>query len=157
LANRAVAKILDDPKTFDLDAILVPAARQLRARDNVEPRAVARLRVACLAHLRARIALPLAPPEDWRRPSAVGCKCPRCSDLTLFLDDPAQKTWILRAAAPDRGHVEGVIRTAKCDLDTRTEERGRPYSLICTKNQASYQRRVTQREQDLAAEAHLAA
>jgi len=34
-----------------------------------------------------------------------------------------------------------------------TDRRGRPYSLVCTKNQASYDRRAHQRQQDLA---HLA-
>jgi hypothetical protein len=31
-----------------------------------------------------------------------------------------------------------------------TDRRGRPYSLVCTKNQASYDRRAKQRENDLA-------
>jgi hypothetical protein len=31
-----------------------------------------------------------------------------------------------------------------------TDRRGRPYSLVCTKNQASYDRRVKQRTDDLA-------
>jgi hypothetical protein len=61
----------------------------------------------------------------------------------------------LRAAAPDRSHVESTILSAKCDLDTRTEQRGRPYSLICTKNQASYKLKVKQRKQDLKDEASL--
>jgi hypothetical protein len=56
----------------------------------------------------------------------------------------------------DRSHVENTIRSAKCDIDMTTEKRGRPYSLICTKNQASYERRVRQREQDLLDEASLA-
>ena len=30
-----------------------------------------------------------------------------------------------------------------------TDRRGRPYSLVCTKNQASYERRAKQRRQDL--------
>ena len=34
-----------------------------------------------------------------------------------------------------------------------TDRRGRPYSLVCTKNQASYDRRAQQRQHDLA---HLA-
>ena len=61
----------------------------------------------------------------------------------------------MRAAAADRSHVENTIRNAKCDLDTKTEQRGRPYSLICTKNQASYKLKVKQRKQDLADEASL--
>jgi hypothetical protein len=31
----------------------------------------------------------------------------------------------------------------------RTERRGSPHTLVCTKNQASYERHVAQRKQDL--------
>ncbi len=55
----------------------------------------------------------------------------------------------LKAVELDRNHVEGTIKQAKCDRDTRTDKRGRPYSLVCTKNQASYERRARQRKQDL--------
>lgn len=156
LADQALTQILKYDRTYDLDAVLVPAARdKLRASATAEQPVVVRLRDACLAHLRARIALPLAPPPDWQRASIVGCRCHHCSDLSRFLADPTQQTWTLRAAAPDRSHVEGTIRNAKCDLDTRTEQRGRPYSLICTKNQASYKMKVKQRKQDLKDEASL--
>src|SRR4051812_705936 len=92
LAGRAGKQILDDPKTFEMDTILVPAARdKLRAPDHAGQPAVARLRAVCLAHLRARIALPLEPPADWQRSSAVGCRCRRCGELSLFLADGTQK------------------------------------------------------------------
>ena len=38
---------------------------------------------------------------------------------------------------------------AGSDLDTTTDRRGRPYSLVCTKYQASYDRRAKQRRRDL--------
>ncbi len=38
----------------------------------------------------------------------------------------------------------------------RPNKRGRPYTLVCTKNQASFQRRVRQREQDLGQREQLA-
>ena len=66
-----------------------------------------------------------------------------------FLDDPERQTWVLKAVQADRDHVEDSIRRAESDLDTMTDRRGRPYSLICTKNQASYERRAKQRKQDL--------
>ena len=69
--------------------------------------------------------------------------------MSRFLADPAQSTWLLKAAQAERGHVESSIRSNTCDLDFVTEKRGRPYTLRCTKNQASYQRRVEQRHQDL--------
>jgi len=51
--------------------------------------------------------------------------------------------------------VEGTIHASGCDLDVVTERTGRPYTLVCTKNQASYERRVQQRTADLAALARL--
>ena len=38
---------------------------------------------------------------------------------------------------------------ASCDLDLATEKRGSPHSLVATKNQASYERRVKQRQKDI--------
>ena len=145
LAERACSHILAWPQTYDLDRVLVPALRALKHIDAaIEP-----LRVACLAHLRARTAEPLAPPADWRRASQVSCKCEHCTALSKYLADPREQTWVLRAVEHDRGHVEGTIRTSNVDLDTKTDRKGRPYSLICTKNQASYERRAAQRKQDL--------
>jgi hypothetical protein len=45
--------------------------------------------------------------------------------------------------------VTETVRRCHCDLDLATEQRGRPYSLVCTKNQASYERRAKQRREDL--------
>jgi len=110
----------------------------------------AALRAACLHHLRARIAEPLAPPADWRRVSAVSCHCEHCKRLSAYLADPTQKVWNFRAAEQHRSHVAATIRSSHVDLDTATDRRGRPYGLVCTKNQASYERRAKQRTQDLA-------
>ena len=114
-----------------------------------------RLRQVCVAHLRARIAEPLEPPRDWTRASTLTCSCARCTLLAQFLADPGQPTWAFKAAEADRQHVAGTIRASGCDLDLVTERKGRPYTLICTKNQASYERRVQQRRADLAALARL--
>ncbi|MDQ4059916.1 MAG: 2OG-Fe(II) oxygenase, partial [Pseudomonadota bacterium] len=150
LAGRAADHILAWPKTYDLDTVLVPAVRRLVGSTGTEgSAAVQRLRTACLEHLRARVAEPLEAPRDWSRASKLPCRCPDCSELSRFLADPERKTWVLKAAEPIRGHVEDTIRKARCDLDVMTERRGRPYSLVCTKNQASYERRVTQRKEDL--------
>ena len=45
--------------------------------------------------------------------------------------------------------TSGERLCARCDLDLTIDKRGRPYSLVCTKNQASYDRRANQRKQDL--------
>lgn len=149
LAKRAADHLLAWPKAYGLDAALVPATRALLGRVGLScAAAIGALRTACLLHLRTRIAEPLAPPADWTRPAALPCRCPRCGELARFLVDPERKAWVLKAAEADRRHVEDTIKRAGCDVDTATDRRGRPYSLVCTKNQASYERRAKQRRQD---------
>jgi hypothetical protein len=150
LAERAADHVLAWPATYGLDSVIVPALRLL-AKDHavLATPAGVRLQARALAHLRGRIAEPLAPPADWRRASQLPCGCPRCQGLARYLDDPALKTWIFKAAEADRRHVEETIKRAGSDVDTITDRRGRPYGLVCTKNQASYERRARQRSQDM--------
>ncbi|MDS4041453.1 MAG: 2OG-Fe(II) oxygenase [Candidatus Competibacter sp.] len=156
LADRAADHIPAWPQTYGLDAVLVPAVLMLTERTATrDGAAVRRLRAACLTHLRARIAEPLEPPRDWTRASVLPCRCRHCGELSQFLADPNRKMWTFKAAAPDREHVEDSIKRAGSDVDRMTDRHGRPYTLICTKNQASYERRAQQRKKDLAEAARL--
>jgi len=148
LVSRAADHILAWPKTYSIDAVLVPAIRKLVAMNNASA-PVQKLRTVCLDHLRARIAQPLEAPKDWRRASALACSCRHCAELGRFLADPERRMWTFKAAEAERSHVEGTVRQARCDLDLTIDKRGRPYTLVCTKNQASYDRRAKQRKQDL--------
>jgi len=150
LAGEAFDLLRLHPENYPLDGLLVPAA--LTLDESVETRSLASvsaLRVLTLAHLRKRTAEPLEPPADWRRPSDIACTCTHCRDLSRFLNDANSPSWSLKAAEPRRRHVEQSIQDNRCDLDTTTDTRGRPYTLVCTKNQASYEGRVCQRQQDL--------
>lgn len=150
LADRTVAHMLAHPQIFGIDSHLVPAALSLTERTATrEAAAIQRLRTVCSEHLRARIELPLAPPADFARPSEVTCTCVHCVQLARFLVDPSRGTWDFRAVERDRRHVEASIKRDNCDLNFTTNRVGRPYGLICTKNQASYERRVRQRASDL--------
>jgi hypothetical protein len=150
LASRALAHLLTRPRTYGMDNVLVPAALIFaeRAEDNAWP-AVQRLREACLDHLQRRIALTLEAPKDWTRANPLKCRCADCRGLGDFLVDPHQVQWRLKAVQGRRTHVEQSVRSAHCDLDLTTEKRGSPHTLVATKNQASYERRVTQRRRDL--------
>jgi hypothetical protein len=152
LAERTAVHLLAWPRHFDLDAVLVPASKKLLDDKGIPASGPASrvLHAASVAHLVARIAEPLEPPKDWTRPGRIGCQCTHCAELARFLADPAKEIWTLRAAEQFRRHVEENIRRAQVDVDTRTERRGSPHSLICRKNQASYQRRVAQRKRDVA-------
>ena len=148
--DRAVEALLSSPKTFDMDRCLVPALRELVADPDpsVLP-AVAKLGSACVEHLRTRIAVPLAPPADFRRASRLTCACADCASLGRFLDDPTLASWSLKAAERARSHVQTTIRSSHCDVDTITERRGSPHRLVVTKNQASYERLAKQRREDV--------
>ena len=158
LAERATDRLLDCSKLFDLDAILVPAALCLTESTHTRGFApIQRLRTACLDHLRARISEPLEPPRDWARAAKIPCRCKDCAELNRFLADPARKLWAFKAAQAQRSHVEASIRHGGCDVDFVTEQRSRPYSLVCTKNQATYENRARQRKKDLDDQARLEA
>jgi hypothetical protein len=149
LATRAVAHFVAWPGTWSMDDILVPAARRFAKMPESQAwPAIRELRDAVLGHLRARIAQPLEPPPDWARDNGLRCGCADCRDLGFFLLDPSRLEWTLKAAADRRGHVEGSVRTDPCDIDLTTLRRGSPHTLIATKNQASYRRRVAQRRND---------
>ena len=150
LVDRAADHVLAWPATYGLDAVLVPAVLRLtKAAPSRNSAAFRRLHAACLEHLRARIAEPLEPPRDWTRASTIACRCAHCSELSRFLADPERMAWTFKAAEAQRRHVKDSIRTNGSDLDLSTDTRGRPYSLVCTKNQASYERRAQQRRKDL--------
>jgi predicted 2-oxoglutarate/Fe(II)-dependent dioxygenase YbiX len=151
LARRLAGHLLAWPKTYDVDRALVPAVKRLL--EGGAPSfgtAMTDLLAACLAHLEMRTAEPLEPPPNWSRASNIRCSCEHCVALRRFLASPETETSTLKAAQQFRSHVEGEIRTARADLDVTTERRGSPHGLVCRKNSASYERRVAQRQRDLA-------
>jgi len=150
LADQAVTHWLAWPKTYGLDSVIVPALRLLAERPALMGRpASQRLRAAALAHLQTRVSLDLAPPADWRREARVTCRCEHCQSLARFLRRSDQDVWRFKAREADRRHVEDSIRQGHLDVDCTTERKGSPHVLVCSKNQASYERRVAQRRADL--------
>ena len=147
LAVAAVAVFLSRPEAYQQDKVLAPAALALRPSTAA---AVARLNDAVIGHLRRRIALPLTPPENWARPATLGCACKGCRELNAFLADPVSHTWHYKAGQHYRSHLESAIANAGCDVDFSTLRRGSPHTLVCTKNQVSYERRAKERQEDLA-------
>ncbi|MDP1899808.1 MAG: 2OG-Fe(II) oxygenase [Rubrivivax sp.] len=150
LAEHAVSHWLAWPKTYGLDSVIVPALRGLADQSALRKHtAHQRLRAAAVQHLQARAALDLAAPTDWRREANLACRCAHCSGLRLFLLDADEPGWRFKAREADRDHVMNSIRQGQCDLDCTVERKGSPHVLVCTKNQASYEARVRQRQADL--------
>lgn len=144
LGQRAVTGML---ARYAPDAVLVAAAVRLEAPLRQFGPA-ARLGAWALAYVRGRMAQPLAAPVDFRRACTLDCGCVHCLRLVQFLDDPDTCTWSFKAAETHRRHVQETIRRNGCDIDCLTVRTGSPHRLECTKNQASHERRLAQRDQD---------
>jgi hypothetical protein len=142
LLSRVVAHALADPRTYPLTEAHVAALTTLKpwlAKHIKEPcPPLSHWLDACCQQLESLTAQTPQPPADFRRPAALSCTCPDCTELSRFLDDRREKVHRFSVAEARRNHLDGIIRQNHCDLDCTTERRGRPYTLICTKNTASY-------------------
>lgn len=82
---------------------------------------------------------PPVAPKDWRQDAKLRCSCPECRTVKSFMADPEQRVLRLRIAQAGRYHVAEELRNHGADIECRTEETGRPYALVCTKNRKSYE------------------
>lgn len=150
LSIRSSRYILENPETYGLDESLIPAVLVfLNSKGNEPSPSFKILRTHCLDRLRERAASLLEPPKDWVRFSKISCKCPDCKILREFLADPDRGAWSFKAAESRREHIIISIQKDRLDLDSTTEKKSRPYTLVCTKNSASYEKLLKQRKKDL--------
>jgi hypothetical protein len=152
LLSRVVAHALARPAKYPLTAVHVAALTALQPwlEKNVKKPvpALSQWLGSCCEQLAALTARAPEPFPDWRRPATITCHCADCAELKRFLDDPREQVHRFAVAQARRGHLEHVIRHCHCDLDCRTEQRGRPYTLVCTKNSASYEAKLMTFHQD---------
>jgi hypothetical protein len=152
LLARLVEHALARPETYPLTEAHMAALTDLEPwlRKNVkEPSAgLSRWLAACRTQLEALTEQMPQPPADFRRDAAISCKCADCAEMKRFLADPQAPVLHFRAAEHRRKHVEMHIRNHRIDLDLRTEQRGSPYTLVCTKNQASYEAKLKKYHED---------
>ena len=94
--------------------------------------------------LLARSSTPPAEPRDWSIAADVACDCDLCRKLSIFCQDPVVREARFPVRQDLRDHLRLAIERQELDLDHETERRGRPYSLVCTKNRASHKRRNTE-------------
>ena len=76
---------------------------------------------------------------DYYREAPITCKCPECAEMKGFLQDPREPVHRFRVREERRKHLAARIHESHLDLDYRIEEKGSPYTLVCTKNTNSYQ------------------
>jgi hypothetical protein len=153
LLSRVVDHALAEGRRYPLRETHLPALVSLRPwiEKNVQQpfAALARWLDGCHEQLESLTARAPEKPQDFRREAPVTHKCADCAELRRFLEDPREATHRFSVAQDRRSHLENQIHEHKLDLDCRTEERGRPYTLVCTKTTASYQERLKTYRQDL--------
>ncbi len=71
-----------------------------------------------------------------------------CKELKHFLEDPKESVHRFSMREDRRRHLEEKIRHHKCDVNCRTERTRSPHTLVCTKNQATYQALLKTYHQD---------
>jgi hypothetical protein len=141
LLARLVAHALARPEKYPLTdahlAALMDLGPWLKKNVKEPVPALAHWLDACIGQLEALTAQEQQPPANFRRAAAISCKCADCAELRRFLDDPAEKEHRFRAVEARRRHLQDIVCHHHCDLDLRTEKRGSPHTLVCTKNDAS--------------------
>ena len=104
-------------------------------------------------HLEAEITRAILPYPDWARPSAAKVE-KVYPQFSAFLKDPVEKVYVYPVRQSIREQMKQMIESEGLDVDCETVEKGRPYKLVCTKNNASYERALRVRAKD---EQHLKA
>jgi len=149
--DQFAAHVLTDKRHYDLHEVLIPGVKAVHEWiPNVpagQPSA-SRLLEHCLTELRAATAEPIEPPTDWTRDAALGCTCEDCRALSSFLRDPALRVGRFPLRKERRQHLHRQIDSHRCDLTHVTERVGSPQTLVCTKTNGSYERRLKQFEVD---------
>ncbi len=95
-----------------------------------------------LKTLEYRESHPPVKPKDWKRNANVNCTCENCKELSSFLRDRNTEALRFRMRQDMRSHVENQIRADRCDITCSTDRKGSPHTLVCTKNDTSYQNKL---------------
>ncbi len=94
----------------------------------------------CRRELQERTAEAPQPPVDYRRADELSCNCLDCQVLSRFLANPVERECRMPLNKERRRHLHQIIDGNCCDLTHVTERRGRPFTLVCRKTTASYER-----------------
>jgi 2OG-Fe(II) oxygenase superfamily len=136
---------------YNLRKVLIPDVKEIYKWIPKVPAAqpaASRLLEHCLDELRAATARPINPPKDWTRGAKITCQCEDCGMLSRFLSDSAQQVARFPLRKDRRQHLHQQIEKHRLDLTHVTHRVGSPQTLVCTKTQASYERRKKQYETD---------
>ena len=149
-----LTRIAAKPQHYDLHEVLIAAVNGLSGDEHfadsskLAAMAVQELRQFCLDQLTERTAKQPAAPKNWKRGAKIDCNCADCQELAKFLKDKDAQVHRFSRRKDLRQHLHRQIDNHRIDCAHVTERRGRPFTLVCTKNQASFQRELKQYKTD---------
>lgn len=94
----------------------------------------------CRRELELRTASAPRAPTDFRREANWKCSCGICRELRQFLADPTASERGFPLAKDRRAHLHQVIDANRLDVTHETKRTGRPFTLVCKKSTASFDR-----------------
>ena len=150
-ADDAVRLIANDPGPATSDRVIPQALAKIRERSRqmaASPAYAALWQHATDFLLQRSSSFP-EKPRDWFIDARLECTCKGCVLLQAFCSDPTVQVANIAVPRPMRQHLRDQIRRLGLDIDCETERKGRPYRLVCSKNRASYQRRLSQYADDI--------
>jgi hypothetical protein len=95
--------------------------------------------------------VPPQPPSDWHLSVELKCSCPDCRELQSFAHDPVERVHRFRLKKERRQHLHNMIDRHRLDMTHVTERVGSPQTLVCTKDRRTFDRRMKQYHDEIAA------
>jgi hypothetical protein len=153
LVERLGQSLANAPQRFDLRTVLFPVVIELKQWLDLQPNACPSFKTfflqPCLERIKDLATLRIDAPKDWQRAADLSCHCADCTELAQFLRNPLQKEYRFRMRQDRRDHLENQMRHHQSDVTRTTERKGSPHTLVCVKNQASYERAKQQQALDI--------
>jgi len=155
LCAAAAKKIVSRPKIFNPVMLVVPAIERIctgrRQKIALLDDAIRHLWTSAAEFLLRRSETPPGPPTDWRLDVEIKCRCADCLELQAFARDAAARVQRFRVNKQRRSHLHGIIDRHRLDMTHVTERVGSPQTLVCTKDRRTFERRIKQYRDEIAA------
>jgi hypothetical protein len=155
LCGTAAEKIASRPETFRPVTLIVPAIERIRVGRRQKTAAidssVRHLWTSAAEFLLRCSEIPPEQPSDWRLNVKLSCSCPDCRELQSFARDPAERVHRFRVKKERRRHLHNMIDRDRLDMTHVTERVGSPQTLVCTKDRRTFDRRMEQYQDQIAA------
>lgn len=159
LCRAAAEKIVSRPEVFSPVTLVVPAIDRIcsgrRQKIALLDDAVRHLWGSAAEFLLRRSETPPESPSDWRLDAEIKCRCADCLELGTFARDAAARIHRFRVNKQRRSHLHGIIDRHRLDMTHVTERIGSPQTLVCTKDRRTFDRRMEQYRDEIAAMSRL--